>query len=178
MCCKPVGGEALVATMRKYCGLVCILIVCTEPAMELVLALVTVGWWKDASQALQLASSLDQGQAYDRFYLQTLPTTEATIVRAKIAQIETATLGLQYVGKKAEAGPGGRKKSIEGNICDWMLLKKMEIKKREKTEAVTPRANAKTKRVISTRTGVGGAGSTSDAAQGARVCSTRNFTTF
>ena len=59
-----------------------------------------------------------------------------------------------------------------------MLLKKMEIKKREKTEAVTPRANAKTKRVTSTRTGVGGAVSASEAAQGARVCSTRNFTTF
>ena len=164
--------------MRKYCGLVCVLIVCTEPAMELVLALVTVDWWKDASQALQLASSPDQGQAYDSSYLQALPTTEATIVRVKIAQIEAATLSLKYVGKKAEAGPGGRKKSIEGNIGDWMLLKKMEIKKREKTEAVTPRANAKTKRVTSTRTGISSAVSASEAAQGARVCSTRNFTTF
>ena len=130
------------------------------------------------SQALQLASSPDQGQACDSSYLQALPTTEATIVRVKIAQIETATLGLKYVGKKAEAGPGCRKKSIEGNICDWMLLNKMEIKEREKTEAVTPRANAKTKRVTSTRIGVGSAVSTSEAAQGARVCSTRNFTTF
>ena len=154
-------------------------IVCTEPATELVLALVTSGWWKDASQALQLASSPDQGrQAYDSSYLQALPTTEATIARVKIAQIETTTLSSKYVGKKAEAGPGGRKKSIEGNIGDWMLLKKMKIKEREKTEAVTPRANAKTRRVTSTRTGVGSAVSASEAVQGARVCSTRNFTTF
>ena len=59
-----------------------------------------------------------------------------------------------------------------------MLLKKMEIKEREKTESVTPRAKAKTKRVTSTRIGVGGAVSASEAVQGARVCSTRNFTTF
>ena len=141
LCCKLVG-EALVATMRKYCGLVCIFIICTEPATELVLALVTVDWWKGASQALQLASSPDQGQAYNSSYLQA-PTTEATIVRVKIAQIETAALGSKYVGKKAEAGPGGRKKSIEGNIGDWMLLKKMEIKEREKNEAVTSRAKAR-----------------------------------
>ena len=117
--------------MRKYCGLVCISIGCTEPATELVLASVNVDWWKDASQALKLASS-DQGQAYDSSYLQVLPTTEATIVRVKIAQIETATLGLKRVGKKAEAGPRGRKKSIEGNIGDWMLLKKMEIKREKR----------------------------------------------
>ena len=52
LCCKLVGGEALVATMRKYCGLVCIFNVCTEPTTELVLALVTVNWWKDANQVL------------------------------------------------------------------------------------------------------------------------------
>ena len=68
--------------------------------------------------------------------------------------------------------------TIEGIIGDWMLLKKMEIKEREKTEAVTPRANAKTKRVTGTRTGISSAVSASEAAQGARVCSTRNFTTF
>ena len=131
--------------MRKYCGLVCIFIVCTEPATESILALVTVDWWKDASQALQLASSPDQGQAYDSSYLQALPTTKARIARVKIAQIEAATLGSKYVGKKAEAGPGGWKKFIEGNIGDWVLLKKMEVKEREKNEAVTSRAKGKAK---------------------------------
>ena len=108
--------------------------------MELVLTLVTVDWPKDANRALQLpvASSPDQGQAYDSSYLQALPTTEATIARVKIAQIETATLDSEYVGKKAGARPGGRKKFIEGNIGDWVLLKKMEIKEREKNEAVAP----------------------------------------
>ena len=125
-----------------------------------------------------MASSPDQGQAYDSSYLQALPTTEAIIARAKIAQIETATLGSKYVGKKAEAGPGGRKKFIEGNIGDWKLLKKMEIKEREKNEAVTSRAKAKTKRVTNTISGAGGAVSASGVAQRAGVCSTRNFTTF
>ena len=69
----------------------------------------------------QLAFSPDQGQAYDSSYLQALPTTEATIARAKIAQIETATLGSKYIGKEAGAGPGGRKKFIEGNIGDWKV---------------------------------------------------------
>ena len=124
-----------------------------------------------------MASSPDQDQAYDSTYLQALPTTEATIARVKIAKIETATLGPKYVGKEAGAGPGGRKKFIEGNIGDWVLLKKMEIKDREKNEAVTSRAKAKTKRVTSTRTGAGGTVSGSGAAQGARVCSARNFTT-
>ena len=55
----------------------------------------------------QLASSPDEGQAYDSSYLQALPTTEATIARAKIAQIETATLGSKYIGKEAGARPGG-----------------------------------------------------------------------
>ena len=84
----------------------------------------------------QLASSPDEGQAYDSSYLQALPTTEATMVRVKIAQIETASLGSKYVGKKAGAGPGGRKKFIEGNIGDWMLLKGVGIKEREKNEPV------------------------------------------
>ena len=59
-----------------------------------------------------------------------------------------------------------------------MLLKKMEIKEREKTEAVTPRAKEKTKRVTSTRIGAGDTVGASGVAQRARVCSTRNFTTF
>ena len=59
-----------------------------------------------------------------------------------------------------------------------MLLKKMEIKEREKTEAVTSRAKAKTKRVASTRIGAGDTVSASGVALRARVCSTRNFTTF
>ena len=58
------------------------------------------------------------------------------MVRVKIAQIETASLGSKYVGKKAGAGPGGRKKFIEGNIGDWMLLKGVGIKEREKNEPV------------------------------------------
>ena len=59
-----------------------------------------------------------------------------------------------------------------------MLLNKMEIKEREKTEAVTSRAKAKTKRVTSTRIGAGDTVSASGVSQRARVCSTRNFATF
>ena len=66
---------------------------------------------------------------------------------------------------------------MEGKIGDWKLLKKMEIKEREKNEAVTSRAKAKTKRVTSIRSGAGGAVSASGVAQRAGVCSTRNFTT-
>ena len=58
------------------------------------------------------------------------------------------------------------------------VAEEMEIKEREKNEAVTSRAKAKTKRVASTRTGAGGAVSALGAVQGARVYSTRNFTTF
>ena len=65
-----------------------------------------------------MASSPDQGQAHDSSYLQALPTTKAIIARAKIAEIETAIPCPKYVGKKAGAGPGGRKKLIEGNIGD------------------------------------------------------------
>ena len=79
-----------------------------------------------------MASSPDQGRAYDSSYLQALPKTEATIVRAKIAQIETATLGLKHIGKEAGAGSGGRKKFIERNIGEWKLLKKMEIKREKR----------------------------------------------
>ena len=77
--------------------------------------------------------------------MQALPTTKATIARVKIAEIGTATPRSRYVGKKAGAGLGGRKKLIERNIGDWKLLKKMEIKEREKDEAVTFRAKSKTK---------------------------------
>ena len=123
--------------MRKYYGSVCTLIVCTEPATELVLALVNDDWWKNASRVLQLASSSDQGHAHDSSHSQALPATEVTIARAKIAEIDTATPRPKYVVKKAEAGPGGRKKLIEGNIGDWKLLKKVGVNEREKDEAVT-----------------------------------------
>ena len=65
-----------------------------------------------------------------------LLTTEATIARAKTAEIETATPRPKYAGKKARAGPGGRKKLIEGNIGDLKLPKGMKIKGREMDEAV------------------------------------------
>ena len=128
-----------------------------------------------------MASFPDQGQAYDSSYLQALPTTEATIARAKIAQIETATLGSNILERRLEqdreagAGPGGRRKFTERNIGDWGKIK---IKEREKNEAATSRAKANTKRVTSTRSGVGGAVSASGAAQRAGVCSTRNLTIF
>ena len=125
-----------------------------------------------------MAFSPDQGQTRDSSHLQALPTTKATIARAKIAEIGTATPRSRYAGKKAGAGLGGRKKLIEGNIGDWKLLKKMEIKEREKDEAVAFRAKAKTKRVTGTRSSAGGAGSASRAELGTSVCSTQIFTTF
>ena len=69
------------------------------------------------------------------------------------------------------SGPGGQKGLLEGIIGDWTLLKKMEIKEREKTETVTSRTKAKTKRVTSTRIGAGDTVSASGVAQRARVCS-------
>ena len=48
---------------------------------------------------------------------------------------------------------------------DWKLLKKMEMKVREKDESVTSRAKVKTERVTGARTG---AASDSGAAQGAK----------
>ena len=48
--------------------------------------------------------------------------TEAAIARAEIAEIETTSLRSKYAGKKAGAGPGGRKKLIKGKIGDWELL--------------------------------------------------------
>ena len=42
--------------------------------------------------------------------------TEAAIARAEIAGIETANLRSKYAGKKAGAGPGGRKELIKGKV--------------------------------------------------------------
>ena len=53
--------------------------------------------------------------------------TEAAIARAEIAEIEITSLRSKYAGKKAGAGPGGRKKLIKGKIGDWELLKQMEM---------------------------------------------------
>ena len=39
--------------------------------------------------------------------------------KSRIVEIGTTTPCSKYVGKKAEARPGGQKKLIEGNICDW-----------------------------------------------------------
>ena len=58
------------------------------------------------------------------------------------------------------------------------MLKKMEIKEREKDEAVAFRAKTEAKRVTGIVTGAGGAISASGAVQGARVCSTRIFIAF
>ena len=77
--------------------------------------------------------------------------------------------------REARAGPGGRRKFIERNKGDWG---KIEIKEREKNEAATSRAKAKTKRVTSTRSDAGGAVSASGVARSAGVCSARNLTTF
>ena len=48
--------------------------------------------------------------------------TEAATARAEIAG--TAIPHSKHAGKEAEAGLGGWKKLIEGNIGDWGLLKK------------------------------------------------------
>ena len=42
-------------------------------------------------------------------------------------KIETASLYSKYAGKKAGAGPRGRKKLIKERIGDWELLKQMEM---------------------------------------------------
>ena len=111
-------------------------------------------------------------------HLQALSTTEATIARAKIAEIGATTPGSEYVGKEAGTGPGYRKKLIEGNIDDWKFMKRMEINKRENDEAVSSRAKEKSKRVTGIRTGAGGAVSTLGAAQEMRVYFTWIFTTL
>ena len=87
---------------------------------------------EERQSSTEIAFSPDQGQTHDSSHLQALPTTKATIVRVKIAETGAATPRSRCVGKKAGAGLGGRKKLIEGNIGDWKLLKKMEIKEREK----------------------------------------------
>ena len=50
--------------------------------------------------------------------------TEAAFARAEIAEIETTNLRTKYAGKKARAGPGGRKKLTKGTIADWKFLEK------------------------------------------------------
>jgi hypothetical protein len=104
--------------------------------------------------------------------------TEATIAKAEIAEIETASLRSKYAGKKAGAGPGGRKKLIKGKIGDWELLKQMEMEEREKDEAVAERAKAKAKRATGTRRGTGSTARASGTAQKAKVCLTQIFATF
>ena len=94
--------------------------------------------------------------------------TEVTTARAQIAGASTPSS--EYAGK-AEVGPGGRKELIEGNIGDWKSLKKMEIKEREKDEAVASRAKAKTRRVTGTRKSVDSAVSASGVAQETRSAS-------
>ena len=101
--------------------------------------------------------------------------TEATIAKAGIAEIETTSPRSKYAGKKAWAGPGGRKKFMKGKIGDWELLKQMEMEEREKDESVAERAEAKAKRATGTRRGTGRASGT---AQKAKVCLTQIFATF
>ena len=57
VCHMLIGSEALVATMRNYCSLACIIIICIEPTTVLVIAMVNDDRWKNASQVLQLASA-------------------------------------------------------------------------------------------------------------------------
>ena len=63
---------------------------------------------------------------------QAFPQTEATIAKAGIAEIETTSIRSKYAGKKAGAGPGGRK-LIKGKLGDWELLKQKEMEERERT---------------------------------------------
>ena len=62
--------------------------------------------------------------------------TEAAITRAEIAEIETTSLRSKYAGKKAGAGPGGRKKLIKGKTGDWEFLEQIETEERKKDGAV------------------------------------------
>ena len=101
---------------------------------------------------------------------------QTEVLTARVEITGAATPRSKYAGKEAGAGPGGHEELIEGNIGDWKLLKKMEIKEREKNEVVSSRAKAKTRKVTSTRAGAGGAVSALGAVQGARVCSTQNST--
>ena len=50
--------------------------------------------------------------------------TEAEFARAEISEIETANLRTKYAGKKARAGPGGRKKLTKGTTADWKFLER------------------------------------------------------
>ena len=109
-----------------------------------------------------------------KLYLQ----TEAAIARAEIAEVETASLRSKYAGKKAGAGPGGRKKLIKERVGDWELLRQMEMEEREKDEAAAKRAKAKAKRATGTRISTGSTAKASGTAQGAKVCFTQICATF
>ena len=91
----------------------------------------------------------------------------------EIAGIETTSLRSKYAGKKAGAGPGGRKKLIKGKIGDWELLKQMEMEEREKDEAAAERAKAKAKRAGGTRKGTDSTARASGTAQKAKLCFTQ-----
>ena len=101
--------------------------------------------------------------------------TEATIAKIEIVEIETTSLRSKYAGEKAGAGPGGRKKLIKGKIGDWELLKQMEMKEREKDEAVAERAKGNAERATGTRRGTGSISRASGTAQKAKVCLTQIF---
>ena len=65
------------------------------------------------------------------------PAVERSLIRwvgdmdaREIAGVETTSLRSKYAGRKAGAGPGGRKKLIKGKIGDWELLKQMEMSQR------------------------------------------------
>ena len=104
--------------------------------------------------------------------------TDATIAKAKIAEIEATSLRSKYAGKKAGVGPGGRKKLIKGKIGDWELPKQMEMEEREKDEYVAERAEAKAKRATGTRRGTGSTARASGTAQKAKVYLSQIFATF
>ena len=104
--------------------------------------------------------------------------TEVAIAKAEIAEMETASLRSKYAGKKAGAGPGGRKKLIKGKIGDWELLNQMEMEEREKDEAAAERAKAKAKRANGARKGTDSTARASGTAQKVKVCYTRIFATF
>ena len=92
--------------------------------------------------------------------------TAAAISRAEIAEIEAASIRSKYAGKKAGAGPGGRKKLIKGKIGDWELLRQMEMGERDETAAERAKAKA-----AGTRRGTGSTARASGTAQKPKVCS-------
>ena len=130
------------------------------------------------SRELQLRSSPGPGRCWTAYNSHSLAFSTDRGYNSESVNCRDCYPALKYAGKEAEAGPGGQKKLTQGNIGDWKLLKKMEIKERETGEAMTSRAKAKTRRVTGTGAGAGGVVSVSGAAQKTRVCSTRIFTTF